>query len=191
MTIKELLATNANETTDYQFSQYIFEIAAILKNDTATLVLCNLLNKLCNYSDLSIKTISASKQYHFFHSQEDIYSHELYIDKQKYNRALKRLIEKNLVTTFDGRNPSNKMFKITYFFMNLENIKETYKQGYMLMHKKPAENKPQKQTYPAKFEQKISIQQQTKLKEIEREYKSKFITQAIYEYKKNNILNTK
>lgn len=191
MTIKELLAGNANETTDYQFSQYVYEVAAIIKNDTATLVLCNLLNKLCNFSDLSIKTTSTGQQYHFFHSKENIYSHELFIEKRKYQRALDILIERSLVTTFEGRNPSNKMFKITYFFMNLENIKEAYRQGYMLMHKKQAENKQQIEKKPAKIELKLSIQQQTKLKEIEREYKSKFITQAIYEYKKNNILKTK
>lgn len=191
MTIKELLATNANETTDYQFSQYIYELAAVLKNDTATLVLCNLLNKLCNYSDLSIKTISTNKQYHFFHSKEDMYSHELFIEKRKYQRALDILIERDLVITFEGRNPKNKMFKITYFFLNLENIKEAYRQGYMLMHKKPAENKPQIEKKPAKFEQKISIQQQTKLKEIERLFKSGQITKEIYDYKKNNILKTK
>lgn len=191
MTIKELLAGNANETTDYQFSQYVYEVAAIIKNDTATLVLCNLLNKLCNYRDLSIKTTSTGQQYHFFHSKENIYSHELFIEKRKYQRALDILIERSLVTTFEGRNPSNKMFKITYFFMNLENMKEAYRQGYILMHGKPAEKKPHKQTYPAKTEPKMSTQQQTKLKDIERLYKSNQITQQIYEYKKEIILNTK
>lgn len=176
--------------SEYQFTQNIKELGIILQDHTEYAILCDLISKYCNFTNATIQLLY-NKQYHFFYSKQDAASKDVFINIQTYNRALKRLVEKGYVTTFEGRNEKNKMFKITYFFLNLENIKEAYRQGYMLMHKKPAENRPQIEKKPAKTEPKLSIQQQTKLKEIERLYKSNQIAKEIYEYKKEIILNTK
>lgn len=111
----------------YKFTQYIEELAAMLNDGIETLVLCNLLNTLCGYGSLTPKTLNG-KEYHFYRSKESICKDELYIDVQKYNRAVKRLENKGLIKTFQGRNPKEKMRKITYNLIN-ENYPSLYFKG--------------------------------------------------------------
>lgn len=186
MLIKDILGYDT-----YQFNQYIHELAAILQNDTQTLVLCNLLNKLCNYTDATIKTHPNGKQYHFYHSQKDIFSNELFINKLKYMNAIKCLKEKGFIATFTAKQPENKLLDITYFLINVDKIKESFLQGYRLIHKtepQPLQAKAKQQ--PAKKQySKLSAQQQAELTKIEKDYQQGLIKENIYIMRKARVLD--
>lgn len=190
MLIKDILGYDT-----YQFNQYIHEIAAIIQNDTQTLVLCNLLNKLCNYTDATVKTYPNGKQYHFYHSQKDIYTNELFINKLKYINAIKCLKEKGYITTFTAKQPNNQLLDITYFLLNIDKIKEAFANGYRLIHKtEPQPMQASKDTKQPTHKQnsnasKLSAQQQAELIQIENKYKAGFINEETYKMRKERIQN--
>lgn len=188
MLIKDILGYDT-----YQFNQYIHELAAILQNDTQTIVLCNLLNKFCNYTDATVKTHPNGKQYHFYHSQKDIFSNELFINKLKYMNAIKCLKEKGYLETFSAKQQANKLLDITYFLINVDKIKESFQQGYKLIHKtepQPLKDKEPKQS-PVKKQQtsKLTAQQQAQLAKIENDYKANFIDEETYNMRMKRITN--
>lgn len=190
MLIKDILGYD-----NYQFNQYIHELAAILQNDTQTIVLCNLLNKLCNYTNADIKTHPNGKQYHFYHSQKDIFTNELFIKKDKYESAIKQLVKKEYITTFKAKQQANKLLDITYFLLNVDKIKEAFEQGYRLIHKtepQPLKDKEPKQS-PAKKQynnvNKLTTQQQAQLLKIENDYKANFIDEETYNMRMKRITN--
>lgn len=188
MTIKDILGYD-----NYQFNQYIHELAATLQNDTQTLVLCNLLNKLCNYTDATVKTHQNGKQYHFYHSQKDIFSNELFINKLKYMNAIKCLKEKGYLETFSAKQPENKLLDITYFLLNVDKIKESFEQGYRLIHKtepQPLQAKEPKQSPAKKQYSKLTAQQQAELAKIEKDYQQGLIKENIYNMRRARILDT-
>lgn len=187
MTIKDILGYD-----NYQFNQYIHELAAVIQNDTQTLVLCNLLNKLCNYTDATIKTHQNGKQYHFYHSQKDIYSNELFINKLKYMNAIKCLKEKGYLETFCAKQQANKLLDITYFLINVDKIKEAFEQGYRLIHKtepQPLKNKQAKQQTSTNKTSKLTAQQQAQLVVLEKKLKTNNIDKHTYDKERNRILN--
>lgn len=190
MLIKDIIGYDT-----YQFNQYIHELAAVLQNDTQTIVLCNLLNKYCNYCNGEIQTHTNGKQYHFFHSQKDIFTNELFIKKDKYENAIKQLNEKCFISSFKAKQQNNKLIDITYFYINVEKIKEAFKQGYSIIHKtEPKQSLEAKQQQSTKKQtnntvSKLTTQQQADLKKIETDYKSKLITEQIYNIRKERILN--
>lgn len=190
MLIKDIIGYD-----NYQFNQYIHEIAAVIQNDTQTLVLCNLLNKLCNYTDATVKTHQNGKQYHFYHSQKDIFSNELFINKLKYMNAIKCLKEKGYLETFTAKQQTNKLLDITYFLLNVDKIKESFQQGYKLIHKtepQPLQAKETKEPkQPAKKQySKLSPQQQAELSQLEKTYQQGLIKENIYNMRKARILDT-
>lgn len=177
---------------NYQFNQYIHEIAAVIQNDTQTLVLCNLLNKLCNYTDATIKAHPNGKQYHFYHSQKDIFSNELFINKLKYMNAIKCLKEKGYLETFSAKQPENKLLDITYFLLNVDKIKESFQQGYKLIHKtepQPLQAKEYKQAAKKQQTNKLTAQQQAQLVVLEKKLKTNNIDKHTYDREINRILN--
>lgn len=188
MLIKDILGYDA-----YQFNQYIHELAAILKNDTQTLVLCNLLNKLCNYTNADIKTHPNGKQYHFYHSQKDIFTNELFIKKDKYESAIKQLVKKEYITTFKAKQQANKLLDITYFLINVDKIKEAFEQGYRLIHKtepQPLQAKAKQQPSTNKTS-KLTAQQQAQLVVLDKKLKTNNIDKHTYDRERNRILNNK
>lgn len=185
MLIKDILGYDT-----YQFNQYIHELAAILQSDTQTLVLCNLLNKLCNYTDATVKTHQNGKQYHFYHSQKDIFSNELYINKLKYMNAIKCLKEKGYLETFSAKQPENKLLDITYFLINVDKIKESFLQGYRLIHKTEPQPLQAKQTAKKQYS-KLTAQQQAQLVVLEKKLKTNNIDKHTYDRERNRILNNK
>lgn len=192
MLIKDVL-----ECDTYQFNQYIHEIAVVLKNSTQTLVLCNLLNKYCNYCDSTIQTHKNGKQYHFFHSQKDIYENELVINKLKYMNAIKSLKEKCYLDTFRAKQEANKLLDITYFLLNIDKIREAFKEGYKLIHKiDPIQTKTAKKSTstPASTNKKVSAsklsaQQQAELSQLNNKYKAGFIDEETYNMRMKRITN--
>lgn len=189
MLIKDIIGYD-----NYQFNQYIHEIAAVIQNDTQTLVLCNLLNKLCNYTDATIKTHSSNKQYHFYHSQKDIYSNELYIKKDKYENAIKQLVKKEYISTFKAKQQTNKLLDITYFLLNIDKIREAFEAGYKLIHKTEAQQtqtKDTKQTAKKQYNNasKLTTQQQAQLMQLENKYKAGFIDEETYNMRMKRITN--
>lgn len=187
MLIKDIIGYD-----NYQFNQYIHEIAAVIQNDTQTLVLCNLLNKLCNYTDATIKTHSNSKQYHFYHSQKDIYSNELFIKKDKYENAIKQLVKKEYISTFKAKQQANKLLDITYFLLNIDKIREAFKEGYNLIHKtEPQQTQAKEAKQPAKKQQtnKLTAQQQVELLQLNNKYKAGFIDEETYNMRMKRITN--
>ena len=126
MLLKDVLECDGKHS--YKFTQYIEELAAMLNDGVETLVLCNLLNTLCGYGSLTPKTLK-DKEYHFYRSKDSICTDELYINIQQYNRAIKRLEKKGLIQTFQGRNPKEKMRKISYFYINIEAVRKLYSDG--------------------------------------------------------------
>ncbi len=185
MLIKDIIGYDT-----YQFSQYIYELAAVIRNDTQTLVLCNLLNKLCNYTDATTKTHQNGKQYHFYHSQKDIFTNELFIKKDKYEKAIKVLNEKGFISSFSAKQPQNKLIDITYFYINISKVKEVFEQGYKIIHKVDPQQltvKPAQKNKTTTGASKFTVQQQTELKKIENDFKAGFITPALYKMRKERI----
>lgn len=186
MLIKDIIGYDT-----YQFNQYIHELAAILQNDTQTIVLCNLLNKLCNYTDATVKTHPNGKQYHFYHSQKDIFTNELFIKKDKYESAIKQLVKKEYITTFKAKQQANKLLDITYFLLNVDKIKESFQQGYKLIHKtepQPLQSKAKQQAAKKQYS-KLTAQQQAQLVKIENDYKANFIDEETYNMRMKRITN--
>ena len=193
MLLKDVLG--CDDKRNYKFTQYIEELAVMLNDGIGTLVLCNLLNTLCGYGSLTPKTLNG-KEYHFYRSKESICSDELYIDVQQYNRAIKRLEVKGLIETFQGRNPKEKMRKITYFYIDIEAVRELYFEGYNLRnpHKtqgdiptpvnqnKESVKKPQKQ-------KSTSASTNPKLAKLEKDFACGHISKEYYDHKKNSVLN--
>lgn len=193
MTLKDVLG--CDDKHSYKFTQYVKELAAMLNDGIGTLVLCNLLNTLCGYGSLTSKTLD-DKEYHFYRSKESICNDELHINIQQYNRAVKRLESKGLIKAFQGRNPKDKVRKITYFYINIEAVRKLYLDGYGLRnpHKnqgdiltpdnsnKESVKKPQK-TKPT------SASTNSKLTRLEKDFVCGLISKELYEYKKNSVLN--
>lgn len=195
MLLKDVLG--CDEKYNYKFTQYIEELAAMLNDGIETLVLCNLLQTLCGYGDLTPKTIN-KQQYHFYRSKENICSDELFINIQQYNRTLKRLEHKGLIKTFQGRNPKEKMRKISYFYINIEAVRKLYLEGYNLRypHKKqediptPANQNKELAKKPQNLKL-TSASINTKLAKWEKDFASGFLSKELYELKKNGVLNKK
>lgn len=187
MLIKDIIGYDT-----YQFNQYIHELAAVIQNDTQTLVLCNLLNKLCNYTDATVKTHQNGKQYHFYHSQKDIFTNELFIKKDKYESAIKQLVKKEYITTFKAKQQANKLLDITYFLINVDKIKEAFEQGYRLIHKtepQPLQSKAKQQAAKKQYS-KLTAQQQAELSQLEKTYQQGLIKENIYIMRRARILDT-
>jgi|GEM_PF-6535559 len=193
MLLKDVLG--CDDKHSYKFTQYIEELAAMLNDGIETLVLCNLLNSLCGYGSLTPKTLNG-KEYHFYRSKANICSDELYIEIQQYNRAVKRLEGKGLIKTFQGRNPKEKMRKITYFYIDIEAVRKLCLDGYNLRypHKiqgdvstpdnqnKESVKKPQKQ-------KPISASTNPKFAKLEKDFACGLISKEYYDRKKNSVLN--
>ena len=170
----------------YQFNQYIHELAACLQNDTQTLILCNLLNKYCNYSNGELQIHKNGKQYHFFHSQKDIYTTELCITRKKFEKAIKCLKEKGYIDSFSAKQPGNQLNEITYFYINVDKIKETFEQGYRIIHKTEPKQSTKKQSNNAS---KLTKQQKEALAVLSKKLKANVIDKYMYDKEVNRILN--
>lgn len=193
MTLKDVLG--CDDKHSYKFTQYVEELAAMLNDGIGTLVLCNLLNTLCGYGSLTSKTID-DKEYHFYRSKESICSDELYIDIQQYSRAIKRLESKGLIKAFQGRNPKDKVRKITYFYINIEAVRKLYLDGYSLRnpHKKQGDiltpDNPNKESIKKPQKPKsASASTNPKLAQLEKDLACGYISKELYELKKDSVLN--
>jgi hypothetical protein len=193
MLLKDVLG--CDDKHSYKFTQYVEELAAMLNDGIGTLVLCNLLNTLCGYGSLTPKTLNG-KEYHFYRSKENICSDELYINVQQYNRAVKRLKDKGLIKTFQGRNPKEKMRKISYFYINIEAVRKLYLDGYSLRnpHKNQGDiltpDNPNKESVKKPQKPKsASANTNPKLAQLEKDLVCGYISKELYEYKKSSVLN--
>lgn len=193
MLLKDILG--CDDKHSYKFTQYVEELAAMLNDGIGTLVLCNLLNTLCGYGSLTPKTLNG-KEYHFYRSKANICSDELYIEIQQYNRAVKRLEGKGLIKTFQGRNPKEKMRKITYFYIDIEAVRKLCLDGYNLRypHKKQGDipipdNQDKESVKKPQKPKPTSVSANPKLTQLEKDLARGYISKELYELKKDSVLN--
>lgn len=165
------------------FTKYDHKLAIYLQNPIETLILCNLLNKLDNFSDKKLNTING-KQYHFYYSKESIYTNELGMSKKMYNNAIKSLEEKNLIETFAGKNPADLMKNITYFKLNISLINS-------ILGVEELDADKSKETKRKSLKQPKNVFKQdakdAELEKLELEYKKGIISEKNYLIKKKTI----
>lgn len=165
------------------FTKYDHKLAIYLQNPIETLILCNLLNKLDNFSDKQLKEIDG-KKYHFFYSKEEIYTKELGMSKKMYNNAIKLLQEKQLIETFAGKNPTDLMKNITYFKLNISLINS-------ILGVEELDADKSKETKRKSLKQPKNMFKQdakdAELEKLELEYKKGIISEKNYLIKKKTI----
>ena len=165
------------------FTKYDYKLAIYLQNPIETLILCNLLNKLDNFSGKEFKEIDG-KKYHFFYSKEEIYTKELGMSKKVYNNAIKLLQEKQLIETFAGKNPTDLMKNITYFKLNISLINS-------ILGVEELDADKSKETKRKSLKQPKNVFKQdttdAELEKLELEYKKGIISEKNYLIKKKTI----
>lgn len=186
MTINDILSYN-----DDKFTHNSKALGLYLKNTVEWVILSDLLGKYCCIEN-SLKTYDNGKQYHYYYSKEDISNNDVFIDLKTYNRAIKRLEEKGLIKTFAGRNLKDAKKKITYFFLDIDKIREVSLQGYKALCNKepqPLHAKEPKQQAAKKQYSKLTAQQQAELSQLEKTYQQGLIKENIYNVRKERILD--
>lgn len=191
MTINDILSYN-----DDKFTHQSKALGLYLKNTVEWVILSDLIGKYCCI-DNSLKTHDNGKQYHYYYSKEDISNNDVFIDLKTYNRGIKRLEEKGLIKTFAGRNLKDAKKKITYFFLDIDKIREAFLQGYNLLCNKepqPLKDKQAKDTKQQaakkqyKAASKLTTQQQAELSQLEKTYQQGLIKENIYNMRMERIL---
>lgn len=189
MTINDILSYN-----DDKFTHQSKALGLYLKNTVEWVILSDLLGKYCCIEN-SLKTHDNGKQYHYYYSKEDISNNDVFMDLKTYNRAIKRLEEKGLIKTFAERNLKDAKKKITYFFLDMNKIREAFLQGYkVLCNKEPQplqakETKEPKQPAKKQPTNKLTAQQQAELIQLENKYKAGFIDEETYNMRMKRITN--
>ena len=144
MKLSDILKSN------YQFTPYITEIAVMLNNPMQTLILCNLINKLTSYNeDVKINRIYG-KDYHFKRNQSFIFKNELGVPRQTFTDNIKQLSD--YVSYFDGKDDNESGYNTTFYYLNLEAIRNLFDKGKTLLGNKTKVVQPESKVYKKPYQ---------------------------------------
>ena len=136
--------------SEYTFTPYISEIAVGLNNPLQTLILCDLLNKLPVYNaEVETKKIYG-KDYHYKYNQKSIFEKELGVPRQTFTDNIKLLSD--YVSYFEGKDDNGSGYNTTFYYLNMEAIRNLFDKGKALLGKKAKVVKPESKGYKKPYQ---------------------------------------